>query len=211
MLNRRRRRRRTKTIDFRSFDKEAMTKEQLRKEIIIWAIEIILVIILAYFVTAYGVEKITMVGSSMENTLYNDDKLIVNKMVYRFTSPKRFDIIVFKTSGREHSYYTVRRIVGLPGETIQIKEGKIFINGEELTEEINVEKIANGGLAKEPITLEEDEYFVLGDNRNGSEDSRFGNVGNITEDTIVGKAWIRLNPFNFIHMLNRLADETETE
>jgi len=211
MLNRRRRRRRTKTIDFRSVNQEAMTQEQMKKEIIIWIVEIILVILLAYFVTSYGVEKTTVVGTSMENTLVNGDKLIINKMVYRFTSPKRFDIIVFKNSGKEHNYYTIRRVIGLPGETVQITDGKVYINGSELKEEINVEKMASGGLAKEPITLEENEYFVLGDNRNGSEDSRFGNVGNILEDSIVGKAWLRLNPFNFVHMLNKTTEEAETE
>lgn len=208
MLNRRRRRRRTKTIDFRSVNQEAMTQEQMKKEIITWVVEIILVIFLAYLVTSYGVEKTTVVGTSMENTLVNGDKLIINKMVYRFTSPKRFDIIVFKNSGKEHNYYTIRRVIGLPGETVQIMDGKVYIDGNELKEEIQVEKMASGGLAKEPITLEENEFFVLGDNRNGSEDSRFGNVGNITKDSIVGKAWLRLNPFNFVHLLNQAADES---
>ena len=207
MKNRRNRRRKTKTISFQSFEKEQMTQQQLIKEVIVWSVEIILVILLAYFITAFGVEKTTMVGSSMEGTLKNEDKLMINKMIYRFTAPKRFDIIVFKNTGKEHSYYTVRRIVGLPGETIQIKDGKIYINGEVLEEEINVEKILNGGLAKEAILLEENEYFVLGDNRNGSEDSRFANVGNITKDMIVGKAWVRLNPFNFVHMLNKVEKE----
>lgn len=211
MRNRKRRRRKTKTVDFQCFDKEQMTQQQLVREIVVWIVEIILVVLLAYFITAFGVEKTTMVGSSMEGTLKNGDKLIINKMVYRFTTPKRFDIIVFKNTGKEHSYYTVRRIVGLPGETIQIKDGKIYINGEILQEEINVEKISNGGLAKEAIVLEENEYFVLGDNRNSSEDSRFGNVGNITKDMIIGKAWVRLNPFNFIHMLNKIDTETKTE
>lgn len=211
MLKRRRRRRKTKTIDFRSFDKEEMTKKQLIREVVIWIVEIILVILLAYFITAFGVEKTTMVGSSMDTTLKNEDKILINKMIYRFTSPKRFDIIVFKGAGREHSYYTIRRVIGLPGETVQIIDGKIYIDGTELMEEINVDKISNGGLAKEPITLEENEYFVLGDNRNGSEDSRFGNVGNITEDSIVGKAWIRLNSFNFVHMLNKADMEAQTE
>ncbi len=208
MANRRRRRRRTKTIDFRSVNQEAMTQEQLKREVIIWAVEIILVIFLAYLTTSYGVEKTTVVGTSMEQTLVNGDKLIINKMVYRFTSPKRFDIIVFKNSGKEYNYYTIRRVVGLPGETVQIMDGKVYIDGNELKEEILVEKMASAGLAKEPVTLGEDEYFVLGDNRNGSEDSRFGNVGNITKDSIVGKAWLRLNSFNFVHLLNQ-AEESE--
>ena len=113
MLNRRRRRRRTKTMDFRSFNKEAVTQEQMKKEIIAWIVEIILVILFAYFVTSYGLEKTTVVGTSMEQTLVNGDKLIINKMVYRFTSPKRFDIIVFKNSGKENNYYTIRRVIGL--------------------------------------------------------------------------------------------------
>lgn len=209
MANRRRRRRRTKTIDFRSVNQEAMTQEQLKREVIIWAVEIILVIFLAYLTTSYGVEKTTVVGTSMEQTLVNGDKLIINKMVYRFTSPKRFDIIVFKNSGKEYNYYTIRRVVGLPGETVQIMDGKVYIDGNELKEEILVEKMVSAGLAKEPVTLGEDEYFVLGDNRNGSEDSRFGNVGNITKDSIVGKAWLRLNSFNFVHLLNQ-AEESET-
>lgn len=198
-------------MDFRNFNKEAMTQEELKKEIITWMVEIILVILLAYFVTSYGLEKTTVIGTSMEHTLVNGDKLLINKMVYRFTSPKRFDIIVFKNSGKESNYYTIRRVIGLPGETVQIQGGKVYIDGNELKEEIIVEKIASSGLAKEPVTLEANEYFVLGDNRNGSEDSRFANIGNITKDSIVGKAWLRLNPFNFVHMLNKANDEVEAE
>ena len=196
------------SIDFYSFDSVETTRNEKIKEGIVWAVEIVLVILLAYFITAFGVEKTTMVGSAMESTLKNGDKLMVNKVTYRFTEPKRFDVVVFKSAGKEHSYYTIRRIVGLPGETIQIINGEIYINGEKIQEEIQVEKMATAGLAKEVITLEENEYFVLGDNRNSSEDSRFGNIGNITKEEIIGKAWLRLNTFNFVHMLNKIDSES---
>ncbi len=103
---------------------------------------------------------------------------------------------------REHSYYNIKRIIGLPGETIQITDEGIFIDGKRIEEPIQVEEMDNYGLASEPITLEENEFFVLGDNRNSSEDSRFANVGNVIKDDILGRAWIRTNDFNFISKLN---------
>lgn len=171
-------------------------------DIFIWAAEIAAVIFLAYFIVYYCIEKTTVIGSSMESTLYAGDSIIINKFAYRISDPKRFDVIVFKQSGKEHSFYNVKRIIGLPGETILIKDGHIYINGEILEETINVEEMVNYGLAAEEITLEENEYFVLGDNRNNSEDSRFASIGNITRDEIIGKAALRLSPFNFISKLN---------
>ncbi|MSS63997.1 signal peptidase I [Lachnospiraceae bacterium WCA-693-APC-MOT-I] len=173
------------------------------KEITIWAVEILLVIFLAYLVVAYGIEKTTVVGGSMEPILSNNDKILINKLLYRFTSPKRFDIIVFKPEGKEHSYYTIKRVVGLPGEKVQIKDGSVYINGEKLEEKVEVSSIVNEGLADELVTLDEDEYFVLGDNRNNSEDSRFANVGNVTKEEIVGKAWIRLHPFEIVNWVTK--------
>lgn len=171
-------------------------------EVFIWVAEIAAVIFLAYFIIYYCIEKTTVIGSSMEPTLYANDSIIINKFAYRFSDPKRFDVIVFKQSGKEHSFYNIKRIIGLPGETILIKDGQIYINGEILEEIINIEEMVNYGLAAEEITLEENEYFVLGDNRNNSEDSRFASIGNITRDEIIGKAALRLSPFNFISKLN---------
>jgi signal peptidase I len=127
---------------------------------------------------------------------------MINKFSYRVSDPKRFDVIVFKQSGKEHSFYNIKRIIGLPGETIIMKEGGIYINNELLEDIVNVDEMLNYGLAGEEITLEDNEYFVLGDNRNNSEDSRFASVGNITKDEIIGKAAIRISPFNFIGKLN---------
>lgn len=171
-------------------------------EVFIWTAQIAAVIFLAYFIVYYCIEKTTVIGSSMENTLTANDSIIINKFSYRFSDPERFDVIVFKQSGREHSYYNIKRIIGLPGETILINEGKIYINGEVLEDIVQVEEMANYGLAGEELILEDNEYFVLGDNRNNSEDSRFASIGNISREDIIGKAALRLSPFNFVSKLN---------
>ncbi|MEG1459112.1 MAG: signal peptidase I [Acetivibrio sp.] len=199
-------------MNYRYLDDDTKSRKKRLRSLIIWIIEILLVILLAYLVIAFGVEKTTMIGDSMSTTLEDGNKIIVNKMAYRFTEPKRFDIIVFKQAGKEHGYYTIKRILGLPGETIQIKEGSIYVNGSCIKEKSNVELCVNGGMAEEKILLDENEYFVLGDNRNNSEDSRFANIGNIIKEDIIGKAWIRLHPFDFINMINTKKDtETQTE
>jgi len=176
-------------------------------EVFIWVAQIAAVIFLAYIIVYYCVEKTNVIGSSMESTLAANDPIIINKFAYRISDPKRFDVIVFKQSGREHSFYNIKRIIGLPGETVLIKDGNIYINGEMIEEYSIVEPMINYGLAGEEISLEDNEYFVLGDNRNNSEDSRFASIGNITRDEIIGKAAIRLSPFNFISKLNLKGQE----
>lgn len=186
------------------FEKESKnpTIKNILIEIFIWAAMIGAVIFLAYFIVYYCIEKTNVIGESMENTLTADDVIIINKFTYHINDPKRFDVIVFKQSGKEHSYYNIKRIIGLPGETILIKDDNIYINGEIIEDIVNVEPMVNYGLADEEIVLEDNEYFVLGDNRNNSEDSRFASIGNITRDDIIGKAALRLSPFNFISKLN---------
>ena len=191
-------------------DRKPMVKKVI-KEVVIWLAEIALVILLAYLIIAFGVEKTPVTGESMETTLQNGDKIIVNKMVYRFSDPDRFDVIVFKQNGKEHSYYNMKRIIGLPGETVRIINGTVYINGELLQEKIQTEPMLNGGLADEEVVLEENEYFVLGDNRNNSEDSRFANIGNILREDIIGKAWIRLKPFDFVNQMNTIHNQEEDQ
>ena len=186
-------------LDFEDRDKERKDKI---KEILIWVAYVGGAILLAFLITKFGLERTTMDDVSMEPTLNKEEKLIINKFNYIFTDPKRFDIIVFEQSGREHIYYNIKRVVGMPGEKILIKEGKVYVNGKPLEEIANVTETINTGLADEIIKLGKDEYFVLGDNRNNSEDSRYSNVGNVKKADIVGKAWIRLKPFNFINKLN---------
>ena len=138
-------------------------------------------------------------GVSMQPTLSDGDNLIVDKLSYRFHDPDRFDIIVFpQGDGR----YFIKRIIGLPGENVRIDEdGSIYIDGEKLSESYGKEVIQDPGLAKDGIELGADEYFVLGDNRNDSMDSRMAEVGPIVGERIIGRAWLRIYPFDQIGFL----------
>lgn len=161
------------------------------------------VLCLTWLVITFVGQRTEVDGSSMEPTLTNGDNLIVDKLSYRFRDPERFDIIVFPYKHKPKTYY-IKRIIGLPGETVQIDEqGNIYINGEILSESYGREIIRpeNVGLAAEPIELGEDEYFVMGDNRNNSTDSRFAQVGNIKREDIIGRAWVRIWPFSSFGML----------
>jgi signal peptidase I len=160
---------------------------------------IVLVAITLFIVTFVG-QRTEVSGVSMEFTLSDRDNLIVDKLTYRFSDPKRFDIIVFPFRYAKNTYY-IKRIIGMPGETVQIVDGAIYIDGEILTESYGKEVIEDPGLASEPIILGEDEYFVMGDNRNNSADSRMSEVGNIKRDEIIGKAWIRIWPLSRIGIL----------
>ena len=166
------------------------------KEIISTILYILAVLLGTYLLITFVGQRTSVSGSSMEPTLSNNDQLILDKISYRFSEPKRFDIIVFPFQYKENTYY-VKRVIGLPGETVQIDlEGNIYNNGEILEEDYGKEKINFPGLAVEPITLGDDEYFVMGDNRNNSSDSRDPSVGNIRRSNIIGKAWVRIWPLN---------------
>ena len=171
------------------------------KEVFSTILYILVVLLGTWLIITFVGQRTSVSGSSMEPTLNHGDQLIMDKLTYHFSEPERFDIIVFPFQYEENTYY-VKRIIGLPGETVQIDlEGNIYINGEILEEDYGLEPILFPGLAAEPITLGEDEYFVLGDNRNNSSDSRDASVGNIHRDDIVGKAWVRIWPLNKIGVL----------
>lgn len=166
------------------------------KEIFSTLIYILVVLGATWLLITYVGQRTQVKGSSMEPTLSNNDNLIVDKLSYRFKDPQRFDIIVFPFQYEEHTYY-IKRIIGMPGETVFIdEEGTIYIDGEILSEDYGREVMISPGRAGEPITLAQDEYFVLGDNRNNSSDSRDPSVGNIRRENIIGKAWIRIWPLN---------------
>ena len=166
------------------------------KEIFSTIFYILLVLFGTWVLITFVGQRTSVSGSSMEPTLHHGDQLILDKLSYHFSEPERFDIIVFPFQYEEKTYY-VKRIIGLPGETVQIDlSGNIYINGEILEEDYGLEPINFPGLAQNPITLGEDEYFVLGDNRNNSSDSRDPSVGNIKRDDIMGKAWVRIWPLN---------------
>ena len=159
------------------------------KEAIIWVAELVLTFLIAcLLVVNFGV-MISNVGQSMEPTLASGDRVLTNRMIYKLMEPKRGDLVVFKPNGNENSHYYIKRVVGLPGETVQISDGFIYIDGEVLVEDIKFDKMEFAGTAEEEITLGEDEFFVLGDNRNASEDSRNAEIGNIRKQDIDSKAW----------------------
>ena len=178
-------------------NKETQPEKRSRlKELCSFMLYLALICLLSYLLIQYVGQRTCVIGESMENTLQDGDNLIVDKITYRMHDPERFDIIVFPYQYKENTYY-VKRIIGLPGETVQIMpNGTIFINGQELEESYGREVIKEAGLAAKPVTLGEDEYFVLGDNRNYSSDSRAVDVGNIHRDDIVGRVWIRIYPFD---------------
>ena len=171
------------------------------KEIFSTILYILAVLLGTWLIITFVGQRTSVSGSSMEPTLHNGDQLIMDKLTYHFSEPERFDIIVFPFQYADDTYY-VKRIIGLPGETVQIDpEGNIYINGELLEEDYGLETILSPGLAAEPVILGEDEYFVLGDNRNNSSDSRDPSVGNIHRSDIIGKAWVRIWPLNKIGVM----------
>lgn len=173
-----------------------MKPKQILKEVISTILYIAVVLTVTWLIITFVGQRTQVNGSSMEPTLSDHDNLIVDKISYRFKDPERFDIIVFPFQYEEDVYY-IKRIIGMPGETVFIDlDGTIYIDGEALQESYGREVMLSPGRAGEPITLGEDEYFVLGDNRNNSSDSRDPSVGNIHRDRIVGKAWVRIWPFH---------------
>ena len=171
-------------------------------EVTAWIVEIALVILVAFVFTYFFGVRASVAGSSMSAQLEDGDQVLVDRFLYRFMSPKSGDVIAFYPNGNRNSHYYMKRVIGIPGDTVQIKDGVVYLNGEEYEERVEVSRMDEAGLAEEEILLGEDEFFVLGDNRNNSEDSRFANIGNIKEDYIIGKAWWIISPrskFGKIH------------
>lgn len=173
-------------------------REKLRDDrtrgIVKWIFEIAVTIVFAILVAISGFQSVTLQESAMEPTYSVGEKFFVNRAIYKFGSPKRGDVIVFKTSASDDAALHIRRVIGLPGETVLIKDGQVYINGKVYDENGAYADITNAGLAESSITLESGEYFVLGDNRNNSEDSRFSDIGNISKKYIVGKLWFTVSP-----------------
>ena len=176
--------------------------KKIIKEIMIWILLIVITITVSYLVTTNIFVKTSVSGVSMEPTLKEGQVVIVNKFKYYLKKPKRNDVIVYKQSNKEHSYFELKRVIGLPGETVKIKNGVVYINDEVMKEKIKTDIIQNSGLAEEGVKLDDNEYFVLGDNRNDSEDSRFASVGNVLRNEILGKAIAIEKPFSLVDNLN---------
>lgn len=182
--------------------REKLEDSKLRK-VLIWVFEIVVTLIFAVLTSMMLFQSVTMQESSMEPTLAVGSQYFVNKLAYKTSSPKRGDIIVFRTNGSDDAALHVRRVIGLPGETIQIVNGRILINGEAYKEGKDFSSINNPGMAANAITLEAGEYFVLGDNRNNSEDSRYADIGKVNKKYITGKLWFQISPRKEIGLLDQ--------
>ena len=184
-------------LDIVDLDKEKVEEKEFSwaREIISTAVYLLAVVAVTFLFVQFVGQRTHVNGDSMNVTLEDGDNLIVDKLSYRFSEPERYDIIVFPYQYQEKTYY-IKRIIGMPGETVQIIDGIVYIDGEMLDESYGKEVMQYSGVAGDPIELGNDEYFVLGDNRNNSSDSRDPSVGNIKEDQIIGKAFIRIWPLN---------------
>lgn len=167
--------------------KPSRSAASLAMEAFRWAVEIAIVCAAAFLIVLAFGERVSSAGDSMSPTLANGDVVLVNRVIYNIKDPARGDIIIYRDNDNVH--YSIKRVVGLPGETVQITDGTIYIDGEAVTEDIYVSEISYAGVAKDPVELGEDEYFVLGDNADASNDSRTPGVGNVSRSEIYGKAW----------------------
>ena len=167
---------------------------ELLQEVVVWAFQIALVCFLAFVLVWYFGQKVSMVGDSMNPELKNGDITLVNRLVYETRKPRRGEVIAFRPNGNEDAHVSIKRVIGLPGDTVEYKDGSILINGEKIKENYETTEILEVGLLEEAIILKSNEFFVLGDDRQSSEDSRSANVGNIKRSEIVGKVWFVISP-----------------
>lgn len=163
-----------------------------------WVVDIVVALAFAWFCLNFFGTQITINGQSMQPLLNSGDVVLMNRLSYDFGKPKRMDVVVFE---REDKKTNVKRVIGIPGDVVQIKEGRVYVNGEVIDDE-KLGSVALAGLAENPVELGDREYFLLGDNRDSSEDSRFANVGNVKEEQILGKIWLRLFPLIDISLIS---------
>jgi len=175
------------SLDFYSIENE----EHRLRNVVNWIVDIVVAIVLAVLLVTWFGDRATVSGHSMEPVLKTEDVVLVNELSYKLGEPQRLDVVLYQVGEKT----SIKRIVGLPGETVQIKNGYLYVNGAvaELPDALN--EVVLAGLAEQEITLGPDEYFLLGDNRDSSEDSRFEKVGNIAREQILGKIWFRVSPF----------------
>lgn len=173
------------------YKKKKRISAALMKEILVWCFGIFAAVLIA-FVVVYAVGMSTsMIGVSMEPELYNGQRVLINRYAYLLTSPKAGDVVVFLPNGNRNSHYYIKRVVAVPGDTVQIIGGRLYVNGEQVVDE-RYDKMAEAGIAANPLVLGTDEYFVLGDNRNSSEDSRSANIGPVRGRDILGQVWFHM-------------------
>ena len=180
---------------------KAKFENEKLKKVLRWVFSLSLTVGIAAIVAIVMCQSVTMQESSMEPTISVGDRFFVNRISYKVGAPERGDIIVFRTNASNEAALHIRRVIGIPGDTVQIVDGKIIINGKTYNEGQDFPKITNPGLAEDAISLESGEYFVLGDNRNNSEDSRYGDIGLVNEKYITGKIWFKIYPVKEIGLM----------
>ncbi len=181
--------------------KKRRVNYDLVREVVIWVLQIAIVCVLAFGCVWYFGFKISVIGDSMKPELQNGDITLLNRLAYDIRKPKRGEVVAFKPNGNENSHYYIKRVIGLPGETIEYRDGEILIDGYVLEEEYITTEMEELGLLEDPIYLDSGEYFVLGDDRLNSDDSRTANIGNVKREEITGKVWFVISPmqnFGFV-------------
>ena len=182
-------------------DIQADTEEKasVGKELFQWVLVILGAVILAFLIDTFVIVNAQIPSGSMENTIMTGDRVFGNRLAYKFSDPKRFDIIIFKYPDDESQLF-IKRIIGLPGETVEIHDGNIYINGSDTPlEDVDIKEPMEGSFG--PYTVPEGCYFVMGDNRNNSRDSRYWENTFVSEDAILGKAVLRYWPLNKMKLL----------
>jgi len=181
------RRRRKRGLSF--YHRRKKVSSDTMKEVGNYIFGIVMAVFIAFFlVYSFGM-RTSVIGVSMENTLYNGQTVLVNRIAYLLFPPKAGDVIVFLPNGNINTHYYVKRVVATPGDTVEFKDGRLYVNGV-MEDNEEYDKVADPGIAEEPVIVGVDEFFVLGDNRNNSEDSRSGNIGLVKRNQIEGKAWL---------------------
>ena len=167
-----------------------------------WMLKIAIVCAVAFVLVLFFGKRVSNIGDSMNPEIENGDIVLVNTLIYNAKNPSRGDVIVFKPQGDETMHSYMKRVIGLPGETVEIKDGIVYIDGEELEEDYKTSAIKEAGLAAEKVKLKSQEYFVLGDNRLSSMDSRSVEVGNVKKTEIEGRAWFIDSPLRHFGFVN---------
>ena len=159
------------------------------KPVAILFVEILLTVGLAFgVVEAFGI-RMTVPGESMEPTLSSGDVVLMDRLFIRLVHPSTNDVVVFLPPSNLSAQYSIKRVIATPGDTVQVKNGRLYVNGDAFHDKVETEDIVDAGLAAGEITLDADEYFVIGDNRNNSEDSRYETIGNIHREDMVATVW----------------------
>ena len=175
-------------------EKQRRKRKSLPRILFEWAFLLLIAVLFGYVsVYTFGQQR-TNIGQSMDPTLAGGDVCLVNILSYQIGTPKVGDIVSYRPNGSSSARPDIKRVIAVPGQKIQIKDGMIYINDQVYLEGKDYPAITRAGLAENPIKLGEGEYFVLGDNRNNSEDSRNPEIGIVKSEMLEGRVWLVLSP-----------------